>query len=439
MKTAIKLSLLTLTMVSTTTVMASNINKIVGQITSKITHKIGNFESRISDKEGAIYRDLYPYFMDGCAAGQKVHLDGSRGSALGHGALFIRGACIDKNASFPQVTTECLPGEDEIGVSANGQFMNINWVAVPGEAMFFNGDIKPGTVLDQDYVKNYVKKVYETGLFDNIVAKNTKTKKVLSADTREKVLELIGLESLTLDYALTWGRQTVCQRVPMSKDQISKVVQFLNETNHHYYVEGNEYNWDMFKNSCGHLAQNAFAAAGIMDHKTPDSQGLAATQNVVIPSNFFMNLALATSGEKFPSVRDIFKDQIKRKSLMENSMIAEQAGALTRYHPVYGHDNQSLNLMHNATESATGILNINPFGGMRRKINRQFTVEANIDLKKNLEGYVGIYQNALEEAQKIKPSKDKEFNEVKGQYIQVVSKQLELTKMRLARLRELSQ
>ena len=95
------------------------------------------------------YDRLFPYYVELCATSQfRAKLKGEGGVA-GHAVMYIKGACKDERASFPQVrrchtaATELDDPEHGVGVSVGRWFRNINWVAVPGYKLFSRATSNP--------------------------------------------------------------------------------------------------------------------------------------------------------------------------------------------------------------------------------------------------------------------------------------------------------
>jgi hypothetical protein len=104
----------------------------------------------IERRPDAEYEELFPYHVELCAASQfRSKLTGEGGGPAGHAILYIKGACKDENAPFPQlrrcrgVAMSLKDLEQRAGVSVNQMFKNINWVATPGYELVFPGGLAP--------------------------------------------------------------------------------------------------------------------------------------------------------------------------------------------------------------------------------------------------------------------------------------------------------
>ena len=101
-----------------------------------------------------VYDVFFPYYVELCATSQfRSKLTGPGGVA-GHAVMYIKGACRDERTSFPQlrrcrsVATELDDPEHGAGVSVGRWFRNVNWVAIPGYKLFYQGNLEMGERLN---------------------------------------------------------------------------------------------------------------------------------------------------------------------------------------------------------------------------------------------------------------------------------------------------
>ena len=109
----------------------------------------------VERRPSPVYDVLFPYYVELCATSQfRSNLTGAGGIA-GHAVMYIKGACKDEQASFPQlrrcrsVATELDDPEHGAGVSVGRWFRNVNWVAIPGYKLFYQGNLEMGERLTQ--------------------------------------------------------------------------------------------------------------------------------------------------------------------------------------------------------------------------------------------------------------------------------------------------
>ena len=116
-----------------------------------------------------VYDQLFPYYVELCATSQfRPKLKGEGGVA-GHAVMYIKGACKDEQAAFPQLrrcrvaATDLHDPEHGAGVSVGRWFQNVNWVAVPGYDLFYQGNLKFGEPLTQAHFDATVRDVISKG------------------------------------------------------------------------------------------------------------------------------------------------------------------------------------------------------------------------------------------------------------------------------------
>ena len=95
-----------------------------------------------------VYDQLFPYYVELCATSQFRSKLKGEGGVAGHAVMYIKGACKDEQAPFPQLrrcrvaATRLDDAEHGAGVSVNRWFRNVNWVAIPGYELFYQGNLK---------------------------------------------------------------------------------------------------------------------------------------------------------------------------------------------------------------------------------------------------------------------------------------------------------
>ena len=103
-----------------------------------------------------VYEHLFPYYVELCATSQFRSKLKGEGGVAGHAVMYIKGACKDDDAPYPQlrrchrVATESSDPEHGTGISVNRWFRNINWVAIPGHDLFYAGNLKSERAADAD-------------------------------------------------------------------------------------------------------------------------------------------------------------------------------------------------------------------------------------------------------------------------------------------------
>src|SRR6516225_9997062 len=128
----------------------------------------------IERRPDPVYDQLFPYYVELCATSQfRSKLKGEGGLA-GHAVMYIKGACKDEQASFPQLrrchvaATDLYDPEHGAGVSVGRWFQNVNWVAIPGYDLFFQGNLKFGEPLTQAHFEATVRDAVSKGIYKGV-------------------------------------------------------------------------------------------------------------------------------------------------------------------------------------------------------------------------------------------------------------------------------
>jgi hypothetical protein len=96
-----------------------------------------------------VYDQLFSYYLELCATSQFRSKLKGEGGVAGHAVMYIKGACKDEEAPFPQLrrcrvaATEFDDPEHGAGVSVGRWFRNVNWVAVPGTSFSIRETSRP--------------------------------------------------------------------------------------------------------------------------------------------------------------------------------------------------------------------------------------------------------------------------------------------------------
>jgi len=94
-------------------------------------------------------KNSFKIYVELCAGSQfRAKLTGEGGIA-GHAVMYLKGACREDDAPYPQLrrcrvaATSLDDPEHGVGISVNRWFKSVNWVAIPGYHLFFDGNLKP--------------------------------------------------------------------------------------------------------------------------------------------------------------------------------------------------------------------------------------------------------------------------------------------------------
>jgi hypothetical protein len=285
----------------------------------------------IERRPDLIYEQLFPYYVELCAASQYRSLTKETGAVTGHAVMYIKGACKDEEAPFPQLrrcriaATDLHDPEHGAGISVNPWFRNVNWVAIPGYELMFHGNLEPGERLTEARFEDTVRATIATGVYDGVEFHDYPTTTgIRSLD------DFIRHEAIGTDLALQYARSVFCARLPVTERMLGEVIAFLNDKNREYAQGEADYNWSAWADNCVHTLRNALAAANIWSPLSVRTVKLLHLFNLAIPANEFVNLAeLGTEGN-IKDYRQIQADGPKRDTLHEFGWLPTRHGALLK-------------------------------------------------------------------------------------------------------------
>ena len=280
-----------------------------------------------------IYASLYPFYAEYCAlSGIKKrpgfgveHLGGSGG----HAVLYLNGVCRVPNAHYPVIAL-CEPGSkgDGVGLSVNAHFKNANWVATEGKDFFFRGDLAPNERLTREAYERTKARAKEMGIYDGVEFHPEVFDDMPPGMSRREFRYEV---SIATDYAVAFGRNQHCARVPVTRGQMAEMVQFLNDLNSEYRDGKKDYVWDVVQDNCIHTLHNAFSAIGLWDTWETDQFILIAAFDFPVPANEFVNLMRRTNDLPLDDLNELYADEAARRSLIEDGWLPTRPGALAEF------------------------------------------------------------------------------------------------------------
>ena len=282
------------------------------------------------------YDRLFPYYVELCATSQfRSKLKGEGGLA-GHAVMYIKGACKDEEASFPQLrgcrgaAADPYDPEHGAGISVGRWFQNVNWVATPGYDLFYQGNLKPGEPLTQVKFDAAVRDAIAKGVYRGV-----KFHASPSVGADPNLEDFIATEGIGTDLALQFARSVFCARVPVTAPMLDEIIAFLNDKNREYFKGEADYNWDVWADNCAHTLRNALAAANIWSPLSVRAVKFRQILNLAVPANEFVNLAeLSTKGD-IEDYREIQRNGPERDALHEFHWLPTRHGALLKTLPVH--------------------------------------------------------------------------------------------------------
>ena len=282
------------------------------------------------------YDQLFPYYVELCATSQfRSKLKGEGGLA-GHAVMYIKGACKDEEASFPQLrrchvaATDLYDPEHGAGVSVGRWFQNVNWVAIPGYDLFYQGNLKFGEPLTQAHFEATVRDVISKGVYQGVRFHTSP-----SVGANPNLEDFIAQEGIGTDLALQFARSVFCARVPITEPMLDEIIAFLNDKNREYFEGEANYNWDVWADNCAHTLRNALAAANIWSPLSVRAVKFRQIFNLAVPANEFVNLAELSTEGNLEDYREIQRDAPERDALHEFHWLPTRHGALLKTLPVH--------------------------------------------------------------------------------------------------------
>ena len=283
-----------------------------------------------------VYDQFFPYYVEICATSQFRSKLKGEGGVAGHAVMYIKGACKDDQAPYPQlrrcrgVATRLDDPEHGAGVSVNRWFRNINWVAIPGYQLFYEGNLKFGERLTE---AQFAATLHEA--IDKSIYKGVEFHDYPSAGAGAGLENFIANEGIGTDFALQFARSVFCARLPVTEPMLDEIIAFLNDKNREYAEGDADYNWSVWADNCAHTLRNALAAANIWSPLSVQAVKFRQIFNLAIPANEFVNLAeLGTEGN-ISDYRQIQRDGPRRDTLHEFHWLPTRHGALLKTLPVH--------------------------------------------------------------------------------------------------------
>ncbi len=283
-----------------------------------------------------VYDQLFPYYVELCATSQFRSKLKGEGGVAGHAVMYIKGACKDEQAPFPQLrrcrvaATALNDPEHGAGVSVGRWFRNVNWVAVPGYELFYQGNLKFGEPLTQAHFEATVQDAIRKGVYKGVEFHASP-----STGAAASLEEFIANEGIGTDLALQFARSAFCARVPITAPMLTEIIAFLNDKNREYAEGEADYNWNVWADNCAHTLRNALAAANIWSPLSVQAVKFRQIFNLAIPANEFVNLAeLGTEGN-IDDYREIQQNGPERDALHEFHWLPTRHGALLKTLPVH--------------------------------------------------------------------------------------------------------
>lgn len=267
------------------------------------------------------YDDVFSEYYEFCSGTRlKYHpayYGGAVGGVGGHGFMYIHGLCKDYSKNFPQVKVcDANDNHKGVGVSLDSDYLNVQWVAVPGRELMIFGDKNPNEVVTSEMVEEVTKKAHALKIFENVKLKGISDKLTFNSEDYQRETARF---SIGTDLAVNWARDLRCVRIPVEKEKLSETAEYLNSLNQKYYYGKDEYKWSDLKNNCIHLSTNVASKLGITKSVPTDKSKLTQIMHLAVPSNYYLHL--------------VDKAVLKKKA--KNRYTPNQFGSLMAKYPAF--------------------------------------------------------------------------------------------------------
>ncbi len=342
----------------------------------------------------AEYAALFPYYVEFCALseirkypGSVVDIEG--GGPGGHSVLYVNGVC--KQRLGGDFALELCPGDPKpgqgVGLSVNAHYANANWTATEGRDFFFQGDLASGEALTLAAYARTQARAKAQGVLDGIrFHEGVMEDRPAGLSPRDYQYEM----SIATDYAIGFGRDRYCARIPIDRTRMAGVVRYLNEVNAPYRRGERVFNWDVLRDNCAHLTHNALATVGLWRHWPTDRSLLVAAFDFPVPKNEFVNLMRRTNDLPIADAEALYDDDEVRAALLDKNWLATRPGALAEAERAV-----PANTMYD-TKLRLIFYDEAMFGHYQERFEAIFTDPRYTDLRVNLDYFSALYHHILQ-------------------------------------------
>jgi hypothetical protein len=291
--------------------------------------------SRPPRENEADYTAVNPYYLEFCALSEIRKKPGYgadiRGGVGGHSTIYLNGVCLTGDGYPELAVCAADPASNGVGLSVNAHFANANWVAIPGRDFFYHGDLKPGQALTRQIYDATKAHAERLGIYDAIRFHDRVFEDMPGGYARDAFKYEV---SIATDYAIGYGRDRSCARVPVSRPQMIRMVEFLNGLNRPYRDGEAEYQWSVLNDNCIHVAHNALSAIGFWPPWPTHRFILAAAFDFPVPKNEFVNIMRRANDMPVEDLFAVWNDKPARRAVLAGEDLPTRAGALATFERV---------------------------------------------------------------------------------------------------------
>ena len=336
---------------------------------------IGSAESEAALTD---YEKVFPIYGELCGHTQIKKKEGHgravTGNEFGHGGIYLKGACTDLGAGYP-LLRECNPGEAQTGagISTDYAYQSVSWIASPDRHFFYWGDLQPGEKFTWERDLEISSKVIAQGMFTGV----TPSELALKKKPADAPLQAFMLDdNFGTDYAVNLARSSACVRVPLSREMLAEMIEYLNRLNRRAHAEGNPFS--CFGNNCVHTWHNALAAVCFWAPIKTNRIFPLDLLDLAVPFNQVANLIERTGEIPVDDPVALFDDERVREMLLKWGRLPAGPGILLEEHAIFA-DNEVFQ-----TDATPALLDPLGLGGKAKAYVSALADPALIGLKENL-------------------------------------------------------
>ncbi|MEK6578272.1 MAG: hypothetical protein AABZ55_03520 [Bdellovibrionota bacterium] len=283
------------------------------------------------------YDRLFPYYVELCAVtSSKFKGKGTDGKG-GHAVFSLKGACKDDFFPYPRLRT-CDPNPNDpeylrgVVVSVESLFKNINWLLIGSKSFFLTGDVQEGTVLTKGVRDAVRDEAIARGIFRNTLVHEEELK---DKPTNVSLEQYVGDRTIGLNFAANFGRDIYCTKLPVEKNILIDVIDYLNALNDKYFKGSEEYHWNLLADNCTHVLHNAMTGAGFWKGLKTNKSFPAWLFNLAVPANEYLNFVEEGNDTPIEDVVWQYKNDYHRTLLLNHKYLPTRHGSLIEFTPMH--------------------------------------------------------------------------------------------------------
>ena len=337
------------------------------------------------------YAAFYPYYAEFRALselrkkpGMGVPLQSGIG---GHALLYLNGVQRDGGPHRLRLADE-NPAAHGVGISVNAHYSNANWIGIEGRDFLQRGALAPGEALTHEAYSRTQAEAKARGCLDGVAFHNAyfgaKPAGMSDEDFKYEI-------SIATDYALQFGRDAYCARIPLDAPRMRAVIDYLNEINTPYARGDRLYRWNVFNDNCVHVARNALAAAGVWAPWHTGQWRMFAAFHFPVPKNALVDLLRRGNDLPLEDAEALYEDKAARESLLRHGTLPATPGVLAGIVPAI-----AANEIYDADKLRLIFYDNPVFGPYRFAFKRFFASPTSTNLAANLRYFAARYASTAQ-------------------------------------------